>query len=131
MFTKYNAKDSSVLVNGVYVTGLAEDFWAFEKSEAVRELVVGAHGDVVSNEKNDPIWEATVTVQTTSPQAKMLFGLMKVNEPFPIWCINKALGRREGGTMALMTEAPADEHGTEAGELEFKFAVIDGDIITE
>lgn len=131
MFTRYNAKDSSIVIDNIYITGLAEDFWSFEKSEALGEDAVGAQGDVVRSTINNPIWEATVTVQTTSPQAKFLFGLMDREEPFPIWCINKSLGRKEGGSMALVTEAPADEHGSEAGELEFKFTVYDGGIIVD
>ena len=130
-FSKYDAKNSSVIIKGVHITGLAEDFWTFEKREALREEQTGAQGDVVASATNDPIWDATVVVQTTSPQANFLFSLMKEETPFSIWNINKALGRREGGAMALMSEAPSDEQGKEAGELEFKFSVYDGDIITE
>lgn len=131
MITRYDAKQDVVTVNGVHITGLAEKFWSFSKKEAIRELTTGGQGDVVASEQNDPIWEATVTVQTTSPQANFLFSLLNVTEPFPIWNNNKALGRKEGGAQALMTEAPSDEREKNAGELEFKFAVIDGGIITE
>lgn len=129
--SRYNAKDSSVVIDGVYITGLAEDFWSFEKQEALAEDSVGAQGDVVRNEINNSLWDATVTVQTTSPQANYLFSLAKRTEPFPIWNINKLLGRKEGGSMALMNEFPSDEHGASAGDLEFKFTVYDGDIIAE
>lgn len=127
-FTSYNAKQDVVTVNGVHITGLAEKFWGFSKKEAMRELSTGAQGDVVSSELNDPIYEATVTVQATSPQANFLFGLKDVTEPFPIWNINKQLKRKEGGSLALMTECPSDEREKNAGDLEFKFAVIDGGI---
>lgn len=130
-FSRYNAKDNVVTVAGVHITGLAEDFWSFEKREAIADDAVGALGDIVRNEKNDPIWDATITVQATSPQANFLLALRKETQPFSVWCTNKALGRKEGGSMALMNESPADEMGTEAGELEFKFSVYDGDIITE
>lgn len=131
MFSRYNAKDSSIVIDGVHITGLAEDFWAFEKQEALAEDSVGAQGDIVRNEINNSLFDATVTVQTTSPQANFLFGLAKRTEPFPIWNINKSLGRKEGGTMALMSEYPSDEHGSAAGDLEFKFTVYDGDIVAE
>lgn len=130
-FSRYNAKDSVITVDGVYITGLAEDFWSFEKDEALAENAAGAQGDTVRSEINNPLWTATLTVQTTSPQANFLFGLMKRTEPFPIWNTNKALKRKEGGTMAMISEAPSDEQGAEAGELEFTFTVYDGDIITE
>ena len=84
-FTSYDAKQDVVTVNGVHITGLAEKFWSFSKKEAMRELSTGAQGDVVSSEMNDPIYEATVTVQATSPQANFLFGLKDVTTPFPIW----------------------------------------------
>lgn len=131
MFKSYDAKQDVITVNGVHITGLAEKYWSFSKKEAKREITVGGHGDVVSSEQNDPIWEATLTVQTTSPQANFLLSLLDVAEPFPIWCNNKALGRKEGGSQALMTEAPSDEREKNAGELEFKFAVIDGAVITD
>lgn len=130
-FSRYNAKDSTLIVDGVYITGLAEDFWNFEKAEAYAESSVGAQGDIVRNEINNPIWNASVIVQQTSPQVNHLLSLSKRTEPFPLWMINKALKRKEGGSMAMVTEAPSDELGAEAGDLEFKFEVYDGDIITE
>ncbi len=130
-FGRYNAKESVVVVDGVYITGLAEDFWSFEKQEALAENVVGAQGDVVRSEINNDLWDATITVQATSPQAGFLFSLKKRTEPFPLWNINKSLGRREGGSMAMMTEAPSEEQGATVGDLEFVFTVYDGDIITE
>ncbi len=131
MYSSYNAKDCSVIVNDVYITGLAEEFWSFEKAEAFAENSVGAMGDVVRSEINNPIYNATVTIQQTSPQANFLFALAKVKEPFPVWMINSKLGRKEGGAKALITEAPSDVYGTSAGDLDFKFDIYDGDIVTE
>ena len=130
-FGRYNAKDSVIVVDGVHITGLAENFWSFEKQEALAENVVGAQGDVVRSEINNDLWDATITVQATSPQAKFLFSLRDRTEPFPLWNINKVLGRREGGTMAMMTEAPSEEQGATVGDLEFVFTVYDGDIKNE
>ena len=70
-------------------------------------------------------------MQKTSPQANFLRSLKNRTEPFPLWMINKVLGLREGGTMALMVEVPASELGATAGELEFKFVIYDGDTIVE
>lgn len=130
-FAVYDAKNSSIIVDGVNITGLAEDFWSFEKQEALAEDSVGAQGDVCRSTVNNSLYDATITVQTTSPQASFLFSLKNRTEPFSLWNINKKLGRKEGGTMAMMSEAPADEQGAEAGELEFKFTVYDGDVICE
>lgn len=128
MFSSYNSKNSILTVAGTYITGKAEDFWAFAKREALAEDAEGADGDVVRNVKNSNIWDAEVTVQATSPQANFLFSLMNREEPFAIWCEDKALGRREGGSKALMNEAPEDSRGTAAGDLTFKFSVYDGEI---
>ena len=129
IFSKYNAKDTSIVVDGVYITGLGEDMWAFEKEEALAENVVGAQGDIVRSEINNTIYNATITVQPTSPQVNFLFSLKDRTEPFPLWMINKALGRREGGTMAMLSEMPEDSLGAEAEDLEFTFTVYDGDVI--
>lgn len=130
-FTRYNAKDTAIVVDGVYITGLGEDMWSFEKEEALAENVVGAQGDIVRSEINNSIYNATITVQTTSPQVNFLFSLKDRKEPFPLWMINKALGRREGGSMAMMSEMPEDALGAEAEDLEFVFTVYDGDVVTE
>ena len=130
-FSRYNAKDTSIVVDNVHITGLGEDMWSFEKEEALAENSVGAQGDVVRSEINNPIYNAHVIVQATSPQVNFLFSLKDRTEPFPVWMINKALGRREGGTMAMITELPEDALGAEAEDLEFVFTVYDGAIVNE
>ena len=126
MFTQYDPKNSSVLVDGVHITGRAEDFWSFEKQAALGEDEVGAMGDVCRSVKNHPLYNVTITTQKTSPQVPFLRSLASRQIPFPIWNIDKALGVREGGSQCLMTEVPADERGATAGELEFKFTAYDG-----
>ena len=130
-FGRYNAKDTSIIIDNVHITGLSEDMWSFEKDEALAENAVGAQGDVVRSEINNSLYTATVTVQTTSPQVNFLLGLKDRVDPFPLWMINKSLNRREGGSMAMVTEVPSDELGAEAGELEFSFTVYDGAILTD
>ena len=128
MFSKYNAKDTTIIVDTTYITGLGEDMWNFEKAEDLAEDTVGAQGDVVRNEVNNPIYNATVTVQRTSPQYKFLRSLKDRTEPFPIWMINKALGAKEGGSKALLTSVPPSSLGTSAEDVEFGFTVYDGEI---
>ena len=130
-FSRYSAKDTVITVDGVYITGYAEDFWSFEKQEALAEDEVGALGDVCHSEINNSLYDATITVQKTSPQANFLRSLKNRTEPFPIWAINKTLGIREGGTMAMMNEVPSSEFGATAGDLEFAFVIYDGDSINE
>lgn len=130
-FSRYNAKDTVITVDGVHITGLGENMWNFEKSEAYAEDGVGAQGDVCRSEVNNPIHTATIGVQRTSPQYNFLASLKNRTEPFPIWCNNKTLGIKEGGTMALVSEKPASSLGATAEDVEFAFTVYDGDTITE
>lgn len=130
-FSKYNAKDTTIIVDNTYITGLGEDMWNFEKAEDLAEDSVGAQGDVVRNEINNPIYNATVAVQRTSPQYNFLRSLKDRKEPFSVWMINKALGTKEGGSKALCTTVPPSNLGTSAEDVEFGFTVYDGEIITE
>ncbi len=138
--TNYNAKQESIVVrtksNGaikqeVYITGLAEEFWAFEKQEALAEDEVGATGDVCRNEVNNPLYDITITVQKTSPQANFLRNLKNETEPFEIWRTSPSLGITEGGTQCMSAEVAASEGGATAGESEFKFTCYDGETIAD
>ena len=131
LVTRYNAKDTSVVVNGVYITGLGEDMVTISKEEALAENTVGAQGDVVRSEINNPLFNIGITVQATSPQFKYLYSLKNAETPFPLWVINKSLGVRAGGTQALITEIPELSLGASAEDVEFTFTVYDGDIITD
>lgn len=125
--TRYNAKDTVITVKDVHITGLGESMWNFEKSEALAEDSVGAQGDVVRSEINNPIYTATITVQRTSPQFNFLKKLKDETEPFSIWCENASLGLTEGGKQALVSELPASSLGASAEDVEFAFTVYDGE----
>ena len=125
MMTNYDAKDTSIVIDGVYITGLGEDMVSGEKDEDLIATSVGAQGDVVVNSINNPLGKITVTVQTTSPQKKFLMSLAKRSEPFSIWCVNKKLDERMGGTKAMMLSFPEISRGAEAEDMEFVFQVID------
>lgn len=131
MVTRYNAKDTTIIVDGVYITGLGEDMISGEKDEDFFSTSVGAQGDVVKNEINDPLGKITITVQATSPQKAFLMGLAKRSEYFPLWCINKALGERMGGTMANLLTFPEVTRGKEADDMEFVFQVFDYDVTAD
>ena len=124
--TKYNAKDCTVMINDIYVTGLGEDMISWEKEEAFFEPVVGAQGDIVKSEINNDIHTLTLTVQPTSPQLGVLLGLMGKSETFSVWVINKALGIRVGGSKANVQESPGISLGATAEDVEFTITVFDG-----
>ncbi len=123
--TSYNAKDCTITVNGIYITGLGEDMVSGEKDEEFFEAAVGAQGDVIMNEKNNNLGTITLTVQATSPQKAMLMSLAKAGTVFPIWVTNKTIGERMGGTSARIKNYPELSQGTEAEDREFEIAVMD------
>ena len=130
-FARYNAKDTSVVVDGVYITCLGEDMVSIEKEEALAENIVGAHGDIVRSEVNNSFYNITITVQPTSPQLGFLLSLKNRTDPFPLWVINKALGVRAGGSQAMIGEMPEIALGSEAEDIEITFCVYDGDVLTD
>ena len=123
--TRYNAKDCTIQVDGVYITGLGESMVTGEKNEDLHTSSVGAQGDVVKNVGNNPLGKVTITVQSTSPQRGYLRSLGNRTDEFPIWVNNKTLGERFGGTKASLLTVPSRERSAEAGEMEFVFEVFD------
>lgn len=121
----YDAKDTSIIVDSTYITGLGEDMVSAEKDEDFFSTSVGAQGDVVKSQINNTIGTVTVYVQPTSPQKAFLMGLAKRVEPFPIWAVNKKLGERFGGTAANLLSFPEIARGAEAEDMEFVFQVFD------
>ena len=73
--TQYNAKDCTVAVDDVYITGVGETFISGEKDEENFSTSVGAQGDVCVSEMNNPMGTITLTVQATCPQKSYLIAL--------------------------------------------------------
>jgi hypothetical protein len=121
----YDAKDTSIVVDNTYITGLGEDMISAEKDEDFFSTSVGAQGDVVKSQINNSLGTVTIYVQPTSPQKQFLLGLAKRTEPFPLWAVNKKLGERVGGTMANLISFPEFSRGAEAEDMEFVFQVFD------
>lgn len=124
--TRYNAKDCVVTVDDVVITQLGEDMVTFSKDEAYFEPVVGAQGDIVKSEINNPIHTLTIVVQVTCPQKAFLIGKLGSKETFKVWVVNKALGERFGGNIAAIQEMPELSRGATAEDMEFTFIVFDG-----
>lgn len=121
----YDAKDTSVVIDGVYITGLGEDMISAEKEENFFTPSVGAQGDVVKSQVNNPLGTMSVYVQVTSPSKAYLMSLAKRTDPFPLWAVNKKLGERVGGTKASLLTFPTFERGAEASDMEFVFQIFD------
>lgn len=125
LVTTYDAKDTSVIIDNTYITGLGEDMISGEKDEDFFSASVGAQGDIVKSQINNTLGTVTVAVQPTSPQKNFLLTLAKRTAPFPLWCVNKTLGERMGGTMANLLSFPEFARGAEAEDMEFVFQVFD------
>ena len=125
LLATYDAKDTSIIVDGVYITAVGEDMVSAEKEEDYFAPSVGAQGDIVKSQINNSIGTVTVYVQPTSPQKSYLLSLATRREPFPLWVINKKLGERFGGTMANLLSFPEIARGAEAEDMEFVFQVFD------
>ena len=121
----YDAKDTSIIIDSTYITGLGEDMISAEKDEDFFSTSVGAQGDVVKSQINNNLGTVTVYVQPTSPQKVFLMNLAKRKDPFPLWAINKTLGERVGGTKANLLTFPEFARGAEAEDMEFVFQVFD------
>lgn len=123
--TYYNAKNCTVTVGDVFITGLGEDMVKGAKDEDLFTTNVGAQGDVVVNEVNNTLGTITLMVQATSPQKGMLMDLAKTNTEFPIWVTNKSIGERIGGTKARIKNNPEISLSAEAEDREFQIQVFD------
>lgn len=123
--TRYDAKDCTVTVNNVYITGLGETMVSGEKDEEFFTSAVGAQGDIVVSANSNEMGTVTVTIQSTSPQKSMLMNLAKNEETFPVWIVNKSLGERFGGSMARLKKYPSMERGKENSDMGFEFTVFD------
>ena len=126
MLGKYNAKDWTVVVDGsVSVTGLGEDMVSGAKDEELYSISTGGQGDVVISEINDPIGTVTITVQATCPQRKYLVDWAKKGDTRSIWCENKGLDTRFGGSLARPKNLPEVAAGAEAEDWEMEIGVFD------
>lgn len=123
---RYNAKDTSLSIDSVFITGFGEDMLTWEKAESYGEFVYGAQGDAVFNETNNDLHTLTITLMKTSPQYGYLMDLQNRGAFFPVRGINKKLGVCFGGDYGAITEAPSLDLGAEAGEGEFTIQVADG-----
>ncbi len=124
--TVYDARDCTVLVDGVYITGLGEDMVSFSKDKDTIEPHAGAQGDVCVNRINDTIYTLTIRVQATCPQKGFLLQLANNGAIVPVWVTNKSIGERFGGNEAAIKAMPEVEMGAVASDREFVFSVFGG-----
>lgn len=121
----YNPKDTTITMNGVYLTGLGEDMISFEFDEDKFEATVGAQGDVVVNERNNDLATVTLSIYPSSPQYQMVLEYARKGTVFPFWGVNKSIGERFGGTQARVKRPPVS-YGSDLEAREVEIAIFDG-----
>ena len=127
MVTSYDAKDVSVIVNGVYLTGFADGtFVSYSKDEEQFSTTVGALGDVARAKVNNPLGTITVTLQQTSPQVSMMNNLAKSGKLVEARIIHKGSNTQKVGGTQCFIKKPADgEFSNEISNRELEIAVLD------
>lgn len=130
MVTTYDAKDVSVIVNGIYLTGFADGtFVSYSKDEEQFNVVVGALGDTARAKINNPLGTITVTLQQTSPQVQMMNNLAISGKLVEVRIIHKGSNTQKVGGTQCFVKKPADgEYGSEISNREFEIAVLDYNI---
>lgn len=127
MVTSYDAKDVSVIVGGIYLTGFAEGtFVSYEKTEDNYALSVGSLGDVARAKVNNPLGTITVTLQQTSPQVSYLNNLATSGKIVEARVIHKGSNTEKiGGTQCFVLKEAAGEFSNEVSSREFTIQVMD------
>lgn len=126
--TTYNAKDVSVTVDNVFITGFAEGtFVEAAKDEDNFDTSVGAQGDVAISEVNNSLGTITITLQQNSPSIPFLDRLAKSRRVVPAYVISNSGGVKEitGGSRARVVK-PADKtYADTAEDREYELRVFD------
>ena len=122
---QYDAKDVVVTYDGVYITGFAEEMVSGSKDEEFFSTSVGAQGDVVTSETNNPLGTISITLKKGSPQYRYLVNAGKNKTIAPLWVTNPVSGEKYGGTQARLKKFPDHTEGAEASDSAFEFQVFD------
>lgn len=130
MVTTYDAKDVSVIVNGIYLTGFADGtFVSYDKTEDGFAISIGAQGDTARAKVNNPLGTITVTLQQTSPQVQMMNNLAKSGKLVEARVIHKGSNTEKvGGVQCFVMKPASGEYGSEISNREFTINVLDYDI---
>lgn len=123
----FNAKNSTITADEIFLTGFGEDMIEFEPNEDDFEYESGAQGDVIISETNDDTATCTVTLQATSPSNKHMMKLANSKKIFPFWAVFKRNGMTEkaGGTQARILKKPTGTLGKTAEDREYEIVVFD------
>ncbi|KEQ22876.1 phage structural protein [Paenibacillus tyrfis] len=126
MAKTYSAKDVSVIVDGVYLTGFGESMVEVEKSESNFEPKVGAQGDVVRAQVHNNLGTIKVTLQQLSPQISYLDRLANSGKLVPVSVIYSGTPKEtSSATEAYVTKPAGRKYSKETEDREYEFQCLD------
>lgn len=123
----YDAKEVSVIVGGINITGFAEDtFVKSSKNENNSSETVSAQGDVGVAVTNNTLGKIVLTLNQTSPSIPYLNNLANTQKMVDAWTkSNNEIKETTGGTQARVLK-PADvEYGAKLSNREYEISVYD------
>lgn len=123
----YDAKNVTVTVDGVYITGFAEGtFVDASKDDDMIDTSVGAQGDVGVSENNSKLGTITITLQQTSPSVNFLNRLANSKKVVPVYVIsNNGVKEVIGGTQARVINPAGATFSDAIESREYEFRVFD------
>jgi len=125
----YDARELTVTIGGVYLTGFSEDMCEFEKDEDNYEVKVGATGDVMRSRVNNPLATLTVTLLPTSPQVAYLDKLAKTGQLVPVSIIYNGTPKETITVSEAFVKKPAGRtYGSEGEDREYEISCLDHDM---
>ena len=127
MTTVYNVKDVNVVIDGITVTGFAEDsIVSCSKTSDNINPYVGAQGETAFSINNDPTGTISITLQQQSPMNDTLLNYSNENKVFPISVIDLNTGGfRASGNEAIIQTNPEYSRGNSIGDLTWEILVFD------
>lgn len=130
MLKLYNPKDCVTTINDtIALTGYSTSMIACSKDNPLVSIIEGAQGDAVGNVSNSKLGTMTITLLATSPSNAVLMDLAKKREIFSIWCNDKSLGERAGGSEAVIETYPNVDKADVAGDRVYTIKIADYDVI--
>jgi hypothetical protein len=122
--TTYDARNVSVSVGGVIITGFADGtFVECDTPSERHNTVVGAQGEVSVGVINDPRGTIKITLKQTSASLAYLTGIAKSITPVAIHVAGA--GETVSGSQAKCKKLPAKSFGKDIGDRSFEFEVFD------
>lgn len=119
----FDPAETTITIDNTYVTGFGSSAISFDYSQDAVSAEAGLDGAVVFAVNTAKLGTCTLPLKVSSPQLDKLMQLARNHTMFPIWCVNKTVGRRAGGNHAMFTRVPA--YTADASDVSFSIVIAD------